>query len=113
MIPLGFGTFVRADEIVALVPIDGPQRGNGLRTYVHTDTLPEPLVASRSERRSWQTWRGHSRRRRRRSAGGYSAAASHPSNVGCRPPKLMDRAPGLLAQEPSIEKVDVLASKLP
>ena len=25
----------------------------------------------------------------------------------------MDRAPGLLAQEPSIEKVDVLASKLP
>jgi hypothetical protein len=24
----------------------------------------------------------------------------------------MDRAPGLLAQEPSIEKVDVLASKL-
>ena len=50
MIPLGFGTFVRADEIVALVPIDGPQRGNGLRTYVHTDTLPEPLVASRSEK---------------------------------------------------------------
>jgi hypothetical protein len=27
--------------------------------------------------------------------------------------KLMDRAPGLLAQEPSIEQVDVLASKLP
>jgi hypothetical protein len=50
MIPLGFGTFVRADEIVALVPIDGPERGNGLRTYVHTDTLPEPLVASRSEK---------------------------------------------------------------
>jgi hypothetical protein len=50
MIPLGFGTFVRADEIVALVPIDGPERGKGLRTYVHTDTLPEPLVASRSEK---------------------------------------------------------------
>jgi hypothetical protein len=50
MIPLGFGTFVRADEIVALVPIDGPGRGNGLRTYVHTETLPEPLVASRSEK---------------------------------------------------------------
>jgi hypothetical protein len=50
MIPLGFGTFVRADEIVALVPIEGPERGNGLRTYVHTETLTEPLVASRSER---------------------------------------------------------------
>jgi hypothetical protein len=49
MIPLGHGKFVRADEIVALIPIEGPERGGGMRTYVHTETLPEPLVASRSE----------------------------------------------------------------
>ena len=106
-IPLGFGKFVRADEIVALVPIDGPERGNGLRTYVHTDTLPEPLVASRSEKailadmeRALTASETPQRRR-------LSAAASQPSNVGCKPPKLMARAPGLSAQEPSIEKVDV------
>jgi hypothetical protein len=50
MVPLGYGKFVRADEIVALIPIDEADRGDGRRTYVHTETLPEPLVASRSER---------------------------------------------------------------
>jgi hypothetical protein len=49
MIPLGHGKYVRADEIVALIPIEEPERGDGRRTYVHTETLPEPLVASRSE----------------------------------------------------------------
>jgi hypothetical protein len=32
------------------VPIDELERGDGRRTYVHTETLPEPLIASRSER---------------------------------------------------------------
>ena len=50
MIPLGYGSYVRADLIFALLPIDGPARGEGQRTYVHVEGLPEPLVASRSER---------------------------------------------------------------
>ena len=50
MVPLGHGLFVRADEIVALVPIREGDRGDGRRTYVHTEGLLEPLVASRSEK---------------------------------------------------------------
>jgi len=50
MIPLGYGKFVRADRIYALVPIEGSDRRDGRRTYVHVDGLAEPLVASRSER---------------------------------------------------------------
>jgi hypothetical protein len=50
MVPLGYGKFVRADEIVALVPIDDGDRGDGRRTYVHTQGLEKPLVASRSEK---------------------------------------------------------------
>jgi hypothetical protein len=50
MVPLGHGTFVRADEIVALVPIREGERGDGRRTYVHIEGLLDPLVASRSEK---------------------------------------------------------------
>ncbi len=50
MVPLGYGKFVRADEIIALVPIEEGDRGEGRRTYVHTEGLLEPLVASRSEK---------------------------------------------------------------
>ena len=50
MIPIGYGKFVRADRVFALVPIEGDQRGEGRRTYVHVDGLAEPIVASRSER---------------------------------------------------------------
>lgn len=50
MVPLGYGKFVRADEIVALVPIEDGDRGDGRRTYVHTEGMLEPLVASRSEK---------------------------------------------------------------
>lgn len=50
MVPLGYGKFVRADEIVALIPIEEGDRGEGRRTYVHTEGLLEPLVASRSEK---------------------------------------------------------------
>jgi hypothetical protein len=48
MVPLGFGRFVRADEIVAVVPIEDG-RGRGRRTYVHVAGLAAPIVASRSE----------------------------------------------------------------
>ena len=50
MIPLGYGKFVRADRVYALVPLEGPERRDGRRTYVHVDGLAEPVVASRSER---------------------------------------------------------------
>ncbi|MEK6228450.1 MAG: hypothetical protein AABM31_03875 [Actinomycetota bacterium] len=50
MVPLGYGKFVRADRVYALVPIEGSDRQDGRRTYVHVDGLAEPLVASRSER---------------------------------------------------------------
>jgi hypothetical protein len=50
MVHLGYGKWVRADRVFAVVPLEGPDRGEGRRTYVHVDGLAEPLVASRSER---------------------------------------------------------------
>ncbi len=50
MVALGYGKFVRADRVFALVPLDAEERGDGRRTYVHVEGLTEPLVASRSER---------------------------------------------------------------
>jgi hypothetical protein len=50
MIPLGYGKFVRADRVFAVVPLDPADRGDGRRTYVHVEGLAEPIVASRSER---------------------------------------------------------------
>ncbi len=48
LIALGFGKFVRADRIIALVPIE-EDRGSGRRTLVYVENLPEPLVAGRTE----------------------------------------------------------------
>ena len=50
MVSLGYGKFVRADRVFALVPMDPGERGDGRRTYVHVEGISEPLVASRSER---------------------------------------------------------------
>jgi hypothetical protein len=50
LISLGYGKFVRADRVFALVPLDPAERGDGRRTYVHVDGMSEPIVASRSER---------------------------------------------------------------
>jgi hypothetical protein len=50
MVALGYGRFVRADRVFALVPLPPSERGEGRRTYVHVDGITEPLVASRSER---------------------------------------------------------------
>ena len=50
MIHLGYGRFVRADRIFALVPLPAAERGDGRRTWVHAEGISEPLVASRSER---------------------------------------------------------------
>jgi hypothetical protein len=49
MIPLGYGKFVRADRVFALIPLEGPERGDGRRTLVHVEGIEEPVVASRSE----------------------------------------------------------------
>jgi hypothetical protein len=50
MIPIGYGKYVRADRVYALVPLEGDERREGRRTYVHVDGLAEPIVASRSEK---------------------------------------------------------------
>jgi hypothetical protein len=50
MVPLGYGKWVRADRVFAVVPLDSDERGDGRRTYVHVEGLSEPIVASRSER---------------------------------------------------------------
>jgi hypothetical protein len=48
MVPLGYGRFVRADDVVAVLPIE-EGRGRGRRTHVHVAGLAGPIVASRSE----------------------------------------------------------------
>ena len=48
MISLGYGKFWRSDAILGLTPIE-EDRGPGRRTNVHTASLEEPIVASRSE----------------------------------------------------------------
>ncbi len=49
LVPLGYGKFVRADRVFALVPLEGDERGDGRRTLVHVEGIEQPLVASRSE----------------------------------------------------------------
>jgi hypothetical protein len=48
LVSLGYGKYVRSDEVVALDPIID-DRGPGRRTLVWVRGLPEPLVASRAE----------------------------------------------------------------
>jgi hypothetical protein len=50
LVALGYGRWVRADRIFALVPLDPEERGDGRRTYVHVEGVSAPLVASRSEK---------------------------------------------------------------
>ncbi len=49
LVTLGYGKFVRADRVFALVPLTGEHRGDGRRTLVHVDGIDDPLIASRSE----------------------------------------------------------------
>lgn len=48
LVALGYGTYVRSDDVVAVEPIT-ERRGPGRRSLVWMKGLPEPLVASRSE----------------------------------------------------------------
>ena len=50
LVHLGYGKWVRADRVFAVVPLEGAERGDRRRTYVHVEGISEPLVASRSER---------------------------------------------------------------
>jgi hypothetical protein len=50
MVFLGFGKWVRSDRIYALQPITGDNRGGGQRTLVWVEGVPDPIVASRTER---------------------------------------------------------------
>ncbi len=50
MVFLGFGKYARADRIYALQPITGAERGGGQRTLVWVEGVPDPIVASRTER---------------------------------------------------------------
>jgi hypothetical protein len=50
MVFLGFGKYVRADRVYALEPIVGDERGGGRRTRVWVEGIPDPIVASRTER---------------------------------------------------------------
>jgi hypothetical protein len=49
MVFLGFGKYARADRIYALEPIQGEERGNGRRTLVWVEGMPEPMVAARTQ----------------------------------------------------------------
>jgi hypothetical protein len=50
MVFLGFGKYVRSDRIYALEPIGEGERGSGRRTRVWVEGIPDPVVASRTER---------------------------------------------------------------
>ena len=49
MVALGYGKYVRADRVYALLPLERDARGDGRRTLVHVEGIDEPIVASRSE----------------------------------------------------------------
>jgi hypothetical protein len=49
LIPLGYGKYVRADRVYALMRLEGRDRGDGRRTLVHVEGIEDPIVASRSE----------------------------------------------------------------
>jgi hypothetical protein len=50
MVFLGFGKYARADKIYLLEPITDSRRGSGSRTLVWIEGVPDPVVASRTER---------------------------------------------------------------
>jgi len=50
MVFLGFGKYARADRIYALEPLRGDERGGGRRTRVWVEGVPDPIIASRTER---------------------------------------------------------------
>jgi hypothetical protein len=50
LVPLGYGKYVRADRVYAVERLPEGERGHGRRTRVWVEGIPEPIVASRTER---------------------------------------------------------------
>jgi hypothetical protein len=50
MVFLGFGKYIRADRIFGVEPLPPDERGSGARTRVWVEGIPQPVIASRSER---------------------------------------------------------------
>jgi hypothetical protein len=48
LIHLGFGKYVRSDQVTAVIPIE-EERGPGRRTFVRIQGQDDPIVASRAE----------------------------------------------------------------
>ncbi|MBW4700203.1 MAG: hypothetical protein KME03_20330 [Aphanocapsa lilacina HA4352-LM1] len=48
LVPLGFGKYVRSDQVTAIIPIE-QDRGPGRRTFVAVQGQADPIVASRAE----------------------------------------------------------------
>jgi hypothetical protein len=48
LVHLGFGKYVRSDQITAVIPIE-EERGPGRRTFVHLQGQSNPVIASRAE----------------------------------------------------------------
>ena len=48
LVHLGFGKYVRSDQVTAVIPIE-EERGPGRRTFIHLQGQTDPIVASRTE----------------------------------------------------------------
>ncbi|WP_373525789.1 hypothetical protein [Nostoc sp.] len=48
LVHLGFGKYVRSDQVTAVIPIE-EERGPGRRTFVHVQGQSDPIIASRAE----------------------------------------------------------------
>ncbi len=48
LVHLGFGKYVRSDQVTAVVPIE-EDRGAGRRTFVYLEGDDDPIIASRAE----------------------------------------------------------------
>lgn len=48
LVHLGFGKYVRSDQVTAVIPIE-EERGPGRRTFIHVQGQQDPIVASRAE----------------------------------------------------------------
>jgi len=48
LVHLGFGKYVRSDQVNAVIPVE-EDRGPGRRTFVHIQGQTNPIVASRAE----------------------------------------------------------------
>ena len=80
-VSLGLGRFARADQIIALEPIEGEERGPGHRTRVWLEGRPEPMIASRSEAAILADLGGAADAAPDRSTGSGSRAADEPPSL--------------------------------